>query len=67
MRLGKTGGGSTLAIVGGALANAASAQKDLGLQQCFLLAGFALHVIDRTFVLDVGVEAKNHEIFPPWG
>jgi hypothetical protein len=47
----------------GLLADAAPADEDLGLQQALAFAGFALHVVNRIYVLDVGIEAKNHENF----
>ena len=42
------------------LADTAPPHKDLRLQQHVTLTRFALHVIDGIFVLDVGIEAKNH-------
>ncbi len=49
-----------LGVRSGALANATSADKHLGLQQHLAFARLALHVVDSVFVLDVGIEAKNH-------
>jgi hypothetical protein len=33
------------------------------LQQEFAFAGFALHVVDGVAVLNVGIEAEDHEEF----
>jgi len=43
-----------------ALADAAALDEDLRLQKLLALARFALHVIDRVFVPNVGVESENH-------
>src|SRR5208337_3691518 len=55
-------------IGNGAFANAAAANEDLGLEELFAFAGFALHVIDRVLVANVGVKAKDHlgSGFPRW-
>jgi hypothetical protein len=34
----------------------------LRLQQVFAFARFALHVVDRVFVPNVGIEAKDHAV-----
>ena len=47
-------------VGGGAFADAASAHEHLRLQQEVALSGLALHVIHGVFVLDVGIEAKDH-------
>lgn len=44
------------------LADAASTDKNLGLQQQLALSSFALHMVNRVRVLDVGIKAKNHRI-----
>jgi hypothetical protein len=36
--------------------------EDLRLQQLFAFARFALHVVDRVFVTNVGIETKNHAL-----
>src|ERR1700739_2783279 len=45
----------------GPLANAASADEYLGLEQQFSLARLALHVVDGVAMLHVGIEAKNNK------
>jgi hypothetical protein len=45
------------------LADTSAAHEDLGLEQFFALAGFALHVVDGVAVFDVGIEAENHKNF----
>ena len=59
--IGETCARSLLSIRSRAFANAASAHEDLGLQQHLAFARLALHVIDGVVVLDVGIEAKNHD------
>jgi len=44
------------------LADAASTDKNLRLQQQLALSSFALHMVNRVRVLDVGIKAKNHRI-----
>ena len=63
LRIAETGLHGRAGVGDGALADAASANEDLGLEQLFALAGFALHVVDGVAVLDVGIEAKNHKEF----
>jgi hypothetical protein len=46
------------------LANAAAAHEDLRLEQLFSPTGFTLHVVHGFVVLNVGVEAEDHE--PKW-
>jgi hypothetical protein len=58
--IGEPGLGNTIGIRGGVLADAASADEDLGLEKQVVGAGLALHVIDGTRVLDIGIEAKDH-------
>ena len=41
--------------------NAAPFDEYLRLQQALAFAGFALHVVDRVLLLDVGIKAKDHE------
>jgi len=60
--VGETGFGGFVRIGGSPLADAASANKDLSLQEQFVFTRFALHVVNRAFVLDVGIEAKNHGV-----
>ena len=47
----------------GAFADASAAHEDLGLEQFFALARFALHVVDGVAVFYVSVKAKNHKEF----
>ena len=42
-------------------ANAAPAYEDLGLQKEFAFTRFALHMVDRVAMFDVGIEAENHK------
>src|ERR1700692_1326608 len=58
--IGEAGLGSVFRIGRGTLADAASADKDLGLQETVAFARFALHVVHRVIVLHIGIEAKNH-------
>src|SRR5205807_2516203 len=58
--IGEAGLGDLLGIRGGTLPDAASAHEYLGLQEMVVLARLALHVIDGVLVLDVGIEAENH-------
>ncbi len=44
----------------GFLADAASADKHLRLQQTLAFTCFTLHVVDGVTMLDVGIEAENH-------
>src|SRR6185369_13158180 len=46
-----------------ALADAATANEHLGLQQKLALAGLALHVVDGVALLNVGVKAEDHALF----
>src|SRR5205807_2014329 len=58
--VGEAGALRLLPVGSGTLANAPSADEDLGLEKQIGFAGLALHVIDRVFVLNVGIEAKDH-------
>ena len=44
----------------GSLADAASAHKNLCLEQQIAFTRLALHVINRVHVLHIGIEAENH-------
>ena len=52
--------GELIGIRGGMLTDAAAADEDLRLQKLVVSAGFALHVVHRALVLDIGIESKNH-------
>ncbi len=52
----------TGAVRNGALPDALASNEDLCLQQVLAFAGFALHVVGRVFVANVGVEAKDHAV-----
>src|SRR4029077_2992627 len=58
----KTAPGHLVGVGSGALADAAPAHEDLGLQEQLSLTGFALHVIDGITVLYIGIEAENHPL-----
>jgi hypothetical protein len=60
--VGEAGLGSFVGVGNGALADTSSADEDLRLQKQFVLPRFALDVVDRVLVLDVGIEAKNHMV-----
>ncbi|PYV96521.1 MAG: hypothetical protein DMG86_20325, partial [Acidobacteria bacterium] len=49
-------------VRGGAFAYTPSPYKDLSLQQQFVFARFALHVINSVAMFYVGIEAKDHAI-----
>ena len=44
------------------LTNAASPNKDLRLKYEVTLAGFALDVINRVLMLNIGIETENHRV-----
>lgn len=54
------GSGNGVAVRNGAFADAAAFDEDLRLQKLLAFSRFALHVIDRVFVPNVGVESENH-------
>ena len=56
--------GGRICVGSRALAHAASANKDLRLQQAFALASLALHVVDGIAVFHIRVKAENHATCP---